>query len=141
MVCLQNADGLVRVLGAACNNYPGFVIGTYNVDPLVEPVTAAQRMWRYHASLPSSAVPDGFIVCGANTALANRYFIDHPNTNVNTMTQLELEAIVGADRATRIVARRKISNGYVNRQDLVVRAQIVDHDSLAGLTYAYPAIV
>lgn len=139
LVCLQTANGLVRILGAACNNYPLFAANTYNAN--VAPVTAAQRMWAYHATLPVSAVPDGFIVCGANTALANRYFIDHPNTNVNTMTHAELLAIVGEERATAIVTRRKISNGYLDRDDLVLRAQIVDHDSLAGLTYAYPAIV
>jgi hypothetical protein len=141
MVCLQTGDGLVRVLGAACNNYPGFGIGTYNADPLVEPVTAAQRMWRYHASLPVSAVPDGFIVCGANTALANRYFTDHPNTNVNTMTQPELRAIVGLARANRIIERRKISNGYVDRADLLVRCEMDDGAMLDPLTYAYPVIV
>jgi len=139
LVCLQTANGLVRILGAACNNYPGFVIGTYRANQPV--VTPAQRMWAYHATLPVSAVPDGFIVCGANTALANRYFAAHPNTNVNTMTHAELLAIVGEARATRIVERRRASNGYLDRNDLLLRCGFEDHDSLAGLTYAYPAIV
>lgn len=138
MVCLQTENGLVRVLGAACNDDPGFVIAGYDQNEV--PATAANRMWAYHATLPVSAVPDGFIVCGANTALANRYFATHPNTNVNTMTHAELLAIVGAERATAIVAHRKADNGYLNRANLVLLAQILDHDSLAGLTYAYPAV-
>ncbi|WP_437992733.1 hypothetical protein [Sorangium sp. So ce145] len=133
LVALETADHLVRILGAACNNYPGYGIGTRNVHGN----TPKDRMWIFHATLPVSAVPDGFIICGVNTALANRYFEDHPNRNVNTMTPGELAGVVGDVLAARIIAERNTRNGYSNLQQL--RDACNSQDArLAQLEFAYP---
>lgn len=137
LVALETADGLVRILGAACNNYPGFDQGTWDRAGKPAANSPASVMWTFHATLPVSAVPDGFIICGVNTALANDYFLDHPNTNVNTMTYAEIHTIVGdQDLARTIVERRRDNNGYKDLQDLrtVCESNAVE---LAGFTFAY----
>lgn len=123
MVCLQTADGLVRVLGAACNNYTGHTIGDWTNG---RGSPESQRMWEYHATLPKCAVPDGFIICAINTAVANGYFrsdddasdtADH-NINVNTMTYREANAVFGGAAARAIIAWRNELNGYASVGDL-----------------------
>ena len=44
--------------------------------------------------LPASAVPPGFILSAVNIASANGFFDDQPNTNVNSVSQGELEALL-----------------------------------------------
>ncbi|WP_437716153.1 hypothetical protein WMF45_06910 [Sorangium sp. So ce448] len=134
LVALETADHLVRLLGAACNNYPGYGIGTRNVHGN----TPKDRMWNFHATLPVSAVPDGFILCGVNTALANHYFDDHPNRNVNTMTPIELAGVVGDDLAARIIAERNTRNGYSSLQELRAACDNDQDARLAQLQFAYP---
>lgn len=134
MVALETSDGLVRVLGAACNNYPGNANNTYN--RLAD--TPKDNMWAYHATLPVSAVVDGFILCGVNTAAANRYFADHRNMNVNTMTLGELTEVVGGALAATIVNNRQANNGYRNLAHLQNVCASMD-GRLGQLRYAYPA--
>lgn len=134
MVALATQDGLVRVLGAACNNYAGF-------NQNAQGNAHAVAMWQFHATLPICAVPDGFIICGVNTAAANRYFQANPNRNVNTMTRDEIMAVVqDGPTADRIVQHRNGNNGYANRQDLVQSAQIQDTPALDQFAYAYPVV-
>ncbi|HVI01893.1 MAG TPA: hypothetical protein VM869_24430, partial [Enhygromyxa sp.] len=119
MVALATEDGLVRVIGAACNDYPGVNQQTWIRAGRPAGGRPDYAMWTFHATLPVSAVIDGFIICGANTAIANRYFDEHPNRNVNTMTYAEIRAVVGDnDLAGRIIAQRNPNNGYKNVQEL-----------------------
>lgn len=141
MVALETADHLVRVLGAACNNYPGqgYTFGEWtNGGRLAN--TPAFAMWTYHASLPVSAVTDGFIICGTNTALANRYFTNTaPNKNVNTMTLAQIRAVVGNNFGDMIYNARNARNGYKDRNDVIDLCG-QDDNSFANLEYAYPAL-
>jgi len=141
LVALETADHRVRLLGAACNNYGTFAVGYWaptGVDP-------RDRMWRFHSTLPISAVPDGFILCGVNTAVANRYFVDPPgpgrlNRNVNTMTLAELSDVVGDVIAQLLIDRRRNSNGYQDLHELQVAGESMDVH-LADLEFAYPVFV
>jgi hypothetical protein len=136
MICLETADRCVRILGAASNNYPGFDLGTWN-GARRPGDTAEGRMWHFHATLAVSAVPDGFIICGVNTAAANHYFEDFPNRNVNTMTYDEILAVVGEeDLARAIVENRKDNNGYLDLEDLR-RVTGSDADVLSEFRYSY----
>ncbi len=137
MVCLQTADTLVRILGAANNNYPGVTQANWNNGTTEE---LPGRMWEFHATLPKCAVPDGFIICAINTAVANGYFadennaagapvLDRPgdpgpppaafNSNINTMTHAEVACVLGEDKADRIIEWRNELNGYANLIELV----------------------
>lgn len=119
MVALETEDGLVRVIGAACNDYPGVNQQTWIRAGRPAGGRPDYAMWTFHATLPVSAVIDGFIICGANTAIANRYFDEHHNRNVNTMTFAEIRDVVGDnDLAGRIIAQRNPNNGYKNVQEL-----------------------
>ncbi|MEM7155654.1 MAG: hypothetical protein AAF799_22585 [Myxococcota bacterium] len=137
MVAMETADHVVRILGAACNDFPGNAWATWNNAGRPN-VTAADVMWHYHATLPVSAVPDGFIICGANTAIANHYFSPaNLNTNVNTMTLAELGALLGnAAVALQIVQNRNARNGYANLGD-IQQATGLNLPSFAQLTYEY----
>jgi hypothetical protein len=136
MVALETADHRVRVLGAACNNYRPFDQGTWNTANRPNDTPAA-RMWHYHRSLPVSAVPDGFIICSTNTALANGYFTDHANLNVNTMTRAEIDAVVGdANLGALIFNGRHARNGYQILADLQAVCNSQD-GRLARLEFEY----
>lgn len=126
LVALETADHLVRVLGAACNNYPKYDIGTWTEAKKPAVGSPANVMWTFHTTLPVSAVADGFIICGVNTALANDYFLDHANVNVNTMTYDELLLVVGKSLATTIVEERNGNNGYSNLPDLKKAIDLAD---------------
>jgi len=121
---LTSEDKKVRLLGAACQVEPNFSLG--NPNPW-NWQTAGQsprdRHWRYHSTLPVSAVPDGFILSGSNIATANRYFVNYPNTNINTMTLDEIVALLPVALpgrtpanlrtiAATIVGCRNRANGY-----------------------------
>lgn len=133
MVALQSADGRVRMLGAACQVYPDFGLGGWDwQQPAFVPTPADQALWdhwHYHSTLPVSAVPDGFILSGSNIATANRYFVDHPNNNINTMTRAEIHAALTAaglpaplalhiaEITDAIVGCRNRANGYPSYLD------------------------
>jgi len=137
LVALETADGLVRVVGAAANNYPTYTIGDWTRATKPADGSPAFIMWSFHATLPVSAVPDGFIVCGVNTAAANKYFVDFPNKNVNTMTYAEILAVVGkAELAVKIVEGRNANNGYKDLVDLQTVAESTDA-ALKNFLYAY----
>ncbi|MEX1363999.1 MAG: hypothetical protein AB1Z98_12790 [Nannocystaceae bacterium] len=136
MVALRTGDGRVRILGAACNDYP-----TYDVQAwgrAGEPnASASDHMWHYHRYLPVCAVPDGFIICGVNTAEANRYFAARPNTNVNTMTYEQIRGTLGNEElATLIYENRHARNGYGSREDLAAACGR-DDPAFANLRFAY----
>ncbi|MGH1341100.1 MAG: hypothetical protein ACRBN8_06085 [Nannocystales bacterium] len=129
MVGLQADNGRVRILGAASNNYPGQGIGDWQNGEALD----AAAMWDYHDTLPKCAVPDGFIICAINTAVANGYFRSPPtpghlpgraipetyNRNINTMTLREVQYLIRPDYAERIVFFRKELNGYENLRELI----------------------
>lgn len=140
-VALQTKDGLVRVLGAAMNNYPKYTVGDWNRAGQPAVGEPKDVMWHYHSTLPVSAVFDGFIVCGANTAEANEFFRDS-NLNVNTMSEAELRAAIDTkDIADRILNARHINNGYENIDDLTDKAGLpkdrTARDVLKVLKYEY----
>jgi len=133
-VALATKDGLVRILGAACNDTPGEAYPQRG-----SLVGAPKKMWDYHATLPVSAVPDGFIICGANTARANGYFDEFPNTNINTATPEDLIALgIDENLALSIIEKRNANNGYLDHNDLG-RFGFADM-SLKDLTFAYPSV-
>lgn len=135
LVALETADHLVRVLGAACNDHPDFAQATWQRNGN----TPRDRMWHFHATLPVSAVVDGFIICGVNTALANSYFTENnPNMNVNTMTLDELRAVVGDELAGLIINARNARNGYSSLQELRAACNNSQDARLAQLEFAYP---
>lgn len=138
MVAMETADHAVRILGAACNDYPGNAWATWN-NAGQPAVTPADQMWQYHATLPVSAVPDGFIICGINTAVANRFYdAANPNTNVNTMTYAELLALLGnAGVAQQIIQNRNARNGYANLGDVQQATNNANLAQFANLTYEY----
>lgn len=128
-VALTNGDGLVRLLGAACQVHRVGAAGNWAVQP-AQPQNAWWEHWYYHSSLPVSAVPDGFILSGSNIATANGYFVDpgRDNRNINTMTQAEIQALLPQALPGRpntdypviaeiIVGCRNRSNGYKSYLD------------------------
>lgn len=131
MVGLQTSDGCVRILGAASNNYPGHGIGDWQND--AAPAEAA-AMWDFHDTLPKCAVPDGFIICAINTAVANGYF-GAPgeatyNANINTMTEREVRVLL-PDHADNIIFFRQELNGYEDLLDLIAVCKPLDREGLA----------
>ncbi|WP_437578490.1 hypothetical protein [Sorangium sp. So ce887] len=119
MVGLQTKDESVRVLGAA---------STGNAALVSAEDAAVKKMREYHATLPVQGriLFVGFVFSALNVAEANRYFDPDngkaPNTNVNTMSQKELEALLGdTDLARRIIeVRMKAQSGYVTIDELKV---------------------
>ncbi|MEM6997141.1 MAG: hypothetical protein AAF721_41940, partial [Myxococcota bacterium] len=147
MVGLASSNGRVRVLGAAAQVYNGYGVG----DADLAGASPRDRMWAYRATLPVSAVPDGFILSGINIAVANGFFDAdaNRNKNVNTMTRTELSAALSGRDAivTAIVEQRNAANGYADYDALA--AAIGPHLStpLTGgdraaikeLEFGYPA--
>jgi len=132
MVGLQTNDGHIRVLGGASVVFPGFD----DKDPY-------KKMEKYRTSLPVSAVPPGFILCGSNIAAANGFFDDQPDNNVNTASQGNLEEIfkkkidpisAGLLAQWIIEGRMFPSNGFPDRKtlqefllDKVAQSRVVFH--------------
>ncbi|WP_437999592.1 hypothetical protein WMF26_06420 [Sorangium sp. So ce185] len=117
MVGLQTKDESVRVLGAAA---------TGNAALVSAEDAAVKKMRAYHETLPAQGriIFVGFVFSALNVAEANHYFDPGngkaPNTNVNTMSQKELEALLGdVDLARRIIeVRKKTQSGYVTIAEL-----------------------
>ena len=108
-----DADGYIRVLGAAAHNYPGIPVA-FDWDDTKDTADTSPRMemWRYRFQLAASAVVDGFILAGINIAHANGFFDDgKPNLNINTMSKQEITQRGIADE---IRTGRRANNGYEN---------------------------
>lgn len=146
MVGLQANGGTARLLGAAAQVYPGF-----GFNPATNYATAANTppnaMWLYRATLPVSAVPDGFILSGSNIATANHYFDDFPNRNINTMTLAELRAVVPTPAvADYLHNQRSAANGYRDLAAVTLRFEqpdappllAPDEAAIADLDFGYP---
>ncbi|MBV1858618.1 MAG: adenylyl-sulfate kinase, partial [Nannocystaceae bacterium] len=109
MVGLQTADGSVRLLGAAA---------TGNAQLVDRDDPAAKKMRHYHGSLPAQGqiIFVGFVFSALNVATANHYFdADHPNRNVNTVSEEELETLWGSKlmAAGLVRLRKRTQSGFV----------------------------
>jgi type II secretory pathway component PulK len=107
MVGLQAGGGDIRILGAAAVMYPGFAAND-----------AFKKMETFRQGLPVSAVLPGFILAAVNIATANGFFDAHPNRNVNTMSQAELQAVVPNAAAAIVEGRKSPNNGFATMQDV-----------------------
>lgn len=100
MVGLKCPGGDIRVLGAAAAMFPD-----------VGDTVTGKKMETFRMGLPASAVPPGFILSAVNIASANGFFDDNVNTNVNSVSQEELEALLTS--AVEAHQARTIAAGIV----------------------------
>jgi hypothetical protein len=147
MVAMQADNGDVRILGGAAVMYAGAMA-----------TIQGQATETYRLGLPVSAVLPGFILAGSSIAYANGYFEDHPNTNVNTIPESDLESLLeeggldsvpAATLAADVVACRKApENGVPDMDTLTERLKALrlsrvetlsseDETALKKLTFAY----
>lgn len=120
-VALMTFDEKIRILGAAAQMHP---LNLFEINTPNQVQPTGDSASRYFFTLPMSAVPPGFIFSGINIAEANSYFDkSNPNTNINTMTTLELSEWIRKEigefpypalLAEAVVKHRRFNNGYEN---------------------------